>query len=89
MPTQNLLSETHGCKITGRVNEQTRTSTLTVGATRPVEVLAWWPRDWGEAKVTANHQTLSAKLLQISSDGFVLFKVGKGQWNVALNKSPG
>ena len=83
--TQNLLSETLGCAITGTLDEKAQTSALDVNASRPIQVLAYWPAEWGVAKVVANDAGVAARSMQLGGAAFALFDLGEGQWEVTVS----
>ena len=85
IPTQNLLSETLGCKITGNLDVENRTSTLDVQARRPIQVLAYWPAEWGAATVTANGQPAGHEATQVGGTSFTLVDVPKGQSTLLIS----
>ena len=91
IPTQTLLPETLQCSIRGSVDEKRRHLSVTVTATRPIEVLAYWPTDWGRANVTAREDagaetTVTARSMSLGSESFALFALPKGDWNVTLRQ---
>ena len=49
--TQVLQSNALGCSIRGRVHFDRKRVALQVNASRPLQVLAWWPGDWGKPEV--------------------------------------
>ena len=49
--TQVLQSNALGCSIRGRVHSDKKRVALQVNASRPLQVLAWWPGDWGKPEV--------------------------------------
>lgn len=85
IPTQNLLSETLGCRIAGHLDEADRTSTLDVHAIRPIQVLAYWPADWGAVTVSANGQPIGHKPTQVGDESFALIDVAAGQSKLVLS----
>jgi len=47
--TQLILPQNLDCRIDGSVDETNRTVHLKIGADKPCEVIAWWPRQWNRA----------------------------------------
>jgi hypothetical protein len=85
IPTQTLLPATLECQITGALDEEARTSTLQVQAARPLQVLAYWPAPWGNARVVAGDQTLPSQPMELGGERFVLMDVAEGQWEVEIS----
>ena len=83
--TQTLLPQTLECRISGRLDEQTRSSTLSIDAReRPIRVLAYWPADWGAAEVLVNGNAVDSDSTEVGGGSFRRFDLPKGQWNVKL-----
>ena len=82
--TQNLTSETLDCHITGTLNEASRNSTLSVNASRPIQMLAYWPTSWGRANTSVNGKGMAAEPIQIGGVGFQLIDLPKGESRLIL-----
>jgi hypothetical protein len=82
--TQNLMSDTLGCRITGELDEKNRTSTLKVDASRPVQVLAYWPAEWIAAEVTAKGKTIPTASIRIGNKHFQLIDLPKGKTGLLI-----
>ena len=89
--TQTLLPETLQCQNAGRVDETQHELSLRITATRSLEVLAYWPTDWGQANVTAKKDegadiTVAARSMSLGGESFALFGLPKGDWNVTVRR---
>jgi len=85
IPTQNLLAETLGCSIRGSADENTRTLSLDVSASRPIEVLAWWPKAWGNGRVTLGGTPAESRAVSVGGADWRVFGVPEGEWEVELD----
>ena len=84
VPTQALLSETLGCRISGRLDEAAQRSDLRVEAPRPLQVLAYWPEAWGRPAVSINGAPAAAESVAMGGATFAQFGVPKGTHEISI-----
>ena len=82
--TQNLMSKALGCKITGALDEEARTSTLSIDAGWPIQILAWWPTKWGAAKANTCGRSIESTSMKIGDNDFQLFEIPKGETRLVI-----
>jgi hypothetical protein len=82
--TQNLMSKALGCKITGALDEKAHTSTLSIDAGWPIQILAWWPAKWGAAKANTCGRSIESTSMQIGDNDFQLFEIPKGETRLVI-----
>lgn len=86
--TQALLPSVLGCDITGRVNEEDKEVLLNITCDKKLEVIGWWPKKWGKAKIMLNgKEKLLYTPVKFGNEDFVRFKIPKeGKWSVKITK---
>ena len=82
--TQFVLPHNLDCAIDGSVDEEARTVRLTVATDKPCEVIAWWPKAWGPAQVSAGNAVCESTRVTYGTERFVRFGVGTGVRKVTV-----
>ena len=86
--TQTYLPETLGCSIHGRLHGDSHQAAFLVRASRPIQILAYWPENWGEAQVfhvdrITPHQTIDA-----GGNRFLLLDCTPGITDLTIRPKP-
>ena len=86
--TQFLIPETLGCRIEGQLKEREKSNSLHVYADKPLEIIAWWPQEWGKAKVeiVGKGALQEEKIAKISygNEQFLKLSLLKGQTELKI-----
>jgi len=84
IPTQLRLADTLGCKVQGSVNAAQRQIELSVNASRPIDLAAWWNAGWGPARVLVDGLAIPARIDRTAGETLLIFPLPKGEHTVVL-----
>jgi hypothetical protein len=73
------------CRVTGNADERAKQVKLHVAADKNIEVIAWWPKVWGGAKVVAAGKETSGVPINFGSEDFIRFALPKGDADVVVS----
>ena len=82
--TQFILPANLNCAVTGSIDEANRQVRLAVHADKPVDVVAWWPKAWGAAKVVVAGNETAGTPIRFDTEDFVRFSLEKGDRDVIV-----